>query len=196
MLSNAGRLGSLTAGAWNSQFARGLVAQSFGSIIIKGSPLVAPASALLIGNLTFVNILAFVSSGATVGIGTFSVSGNFTLPTNGFLRADNGITTLTVGRDISSAGGGALISAGNPSTGKVGAISVGRWNNVGNVDFVADTIGTMKVTGYTALESSPVKVNGDFLTSNFVLLNNAKLDATSITVGFNQNVSNLLAPAS
>jgi fibronectin-binding autotransporter adhesin len=195
LLNNAGKLGSLTAGAWNSQMSRGLVAQSIGTITIKGAPEVVPFSPILIGNLSGVNIVAFVNSGITVGIGTFSVSGNFTLLSNGLLRSDNGITTFKVGRDVATASGvNSLISVRNANTGKVGTITVGRWFNSPNgVDFVADTIGTMTVTGYTATES-PSKTNGDFLATNFVLLNTAKVDATSITVGFNQTVANLLAP--
>jgi hypothetical protein len=195
LLNNAGKLGSVTAGAWNGQLNTGLVAQSIGSITTSGVPQVGPSSPLLIGDLGGVNILAFVNTGTTVGIGTLNVSGSYTLLNNGFLRSDNGITTFTVGRDVSSTGPvpTALISVRNPNTGKVGTITVGRWNNAANVDFVADTIGTMNVTGYTALDI-PSKVNGDFLASNFVLLNNSKADATSITVANNQNVANLLAP--
>src|SRR5205823_4810662 len=111
----------------------------------------------------------------------------------GFLRSDNGVTTFTVGRDVSSGGGSALISARNAGTGKVGTLTVGRWNNSSNVDFTADTIGTMKVIGYTALEV-PSQVNGDFLATNFVLLNTTKVDAGSITVANTQDVVNLLAP--
>jgi hypothetical protein len=194
LLNNAGKLGSLTAGAWNGQLTSGLVAQSIGTMTIKGAPLVVPSSPLLIGNLTNVNILAFVNSGATVGIGTLMVTGNYTLPNNGFLRSDNGITTFTVGRDVSGGGGAALISVRNANTGKLATITVGRWNNApGTVDFVADSIGTMSVTGYTSTEV-PSKTSGDFLATNFVLLNNSKVDATSITVQFNQSVTNLLAP--
>src|SRR5262249_35197585 len=109
-----------------------------------------------------------------------------------FVRSDNGITTFTVGRDVSSGGGAALISARNPNTGKVTTITVGRWNNSSNVDFVADTIGTMKVIGYTATEI-PSKVNGDFLATSFVLLSTTRFDATSITVQFTRNGTNLLA---
>jgi hypothetical protein len=195
LLSNAGKLGSLTAGAWSGQAGRGLVAQSIGALTIKGAPLVVPNSPLLIGNLSSVDILAFVNSGTAPGIGTLSVSGGFTLSANGYLRSDNGITSFTVGRDVTAAAAGAnLISARNPSTGKVGTITVGRWNNaVASVDFVADTIGTMKVTGYTSLEV-PSATPGDLLATNFVLLNTTQVDATSITVGFNQNVTSLLAP--
>lgn len=209
LLNTGGTLGTLTAGAWNGQLTRGLVAQSIGTIGIKGAPAVVPNSALLIGNLANVNILAFLntsttagSSGTTsttsttsttVGIGTLNVSGSYTLANNGFLRSDNGITTLTVGRDVSSGGGAALISVRNANAGKVGTITVGRWNNSANVDFVADTIGTMTVTGYTSLEV-PSKTNGDFLATNFVLLNTTKVDATSITVANNEDVANLLAP--
>jgi hypothetical protein len=162
---------------------------------MKGAPLVSPASPLLVGNLANVNILAFVNSGTIVGVGTFSVSGNYTLPNNGYLRSDNGITTVTVGRDVATAGGAnTLISVRNPNAGKIGAMTVGRWfNSAGSVDFVADTIGTFKTTGYTALEV-PSRTKGDFLAANFDLLNSTKVDATSITVQFNQNVTNLLAP--
>jgi hypothetical protein len=196
LLNNAGKLGALTAGAWNGQLGRGLVAQSLGSITIKGVPQAAPTSPLLIGNLANVNILAFVNTGATVGIGTFSVSGSYTLPNNGFLRSDNGITTFTVGRDVTASAPATtnLISVRDPNTGRIGTITVGRWNNAtASVDLVADAIGTMNVTGYTA-PGIPGKVAGDFLASNFDLLNNTKVDATSIAVAGTQNVSNLLAP--
>jgi hypothetical protein len=194
LLNKSGVLGTLTAGAWNGQASRGLVAQSIGTLAFKGAAAVVPNSPLLIGNFTGVNLLAFVNTGTTPGIGTLTVTGNLTLGNNGLLRSDNGITTVTVSRDVSSSGGtNSLISARNAGAGKVGTLTVGRWINSSNVDFVADTIGTMTVTGYTSLEI-PSKTFGDFQATNFVLLNTTTVDATSITVTDTENVSNLLAP--
>ncbi len=196
LLNNAGILGSVTAGAWSGQLNRGLVAQSIGSITTKGVAAATASSPLLIGNLSGVNILAFVNTGTTVGLGTLSVAGNFILSDNGFLRSDNGIGIFSVVRDVdlASAGDPGLISVRNANTGKIGTITVGRWNTTASGDLVADTIGTMTVTGYTAAEESPTRVNGDFAAGNFFLLNTTKVDATSITVANTMFGPNLLAP--
>jgi hypothetical protein len=198
LVNNAGKLGSLTAAEWIHAGAGAdqLVAQSIGSVAITGAPLTVPSSSLIIGDMQRVNILAFVNTGTTTGIGTLMIRGNDVIANNGYLRSNNGIGTFTVGRDVTANAGATtnLISVRNPSTGKIGTITVGRWNNAtASVDLVADTIGTMSVIGYTALEI-PTTVAGDFLANNFVLLNSTKVDATSITVADTQDVNNLLAP--
>jgi hypothetical protein len=98
-----------------------LVAWSIGSITTKGVAAATPSSPLLLGDLSGVNILAFVNTGTTVGLGTLNVSGNYTLPSNGFLRSDNGITTIMVGRDVTASSATTnLISVRNANTGKIG----------------------------------------------------------------------------
>jgi hypothetical protein len=158
--------------------------------------LTVPASPLIVGDVQRVNIFAFVNAGTTLGIGTLNIHGNDVFANNGLLRADNGIGTFTVGRDVTANAAATtnLISVRNPNTGKIAALTIGRWNDAtASVDLVADTIGTMSVIGYTAPEI-PTKVAGDFRAANFVLLNNTKADATSIAISNTQNVANLLAP--
>jgi hypothetical protein len=219
LLSNAGILGSLSAGEWIGSAPAGidglsgLVAYTVPTFAIRGAPLALPSSPLLIGDLRNVNILAFagnalppagsatpppLTSLTTPSIGAFSVAGNLAFGAGGFLRADNGITSFKVVRDVTATAGSTtiLISARNATLGKIGSISVGRWNNaVASVDLVADTIGTMTVTGYLIPENpTPNKVLGDFEATNFVLLNNFLADVTSVTVANTQHVTNFLAP--
>jgi hypothetical protein len=219
VLSNSGILGSLTAGEWigsapaTADGLTGLVAFTVPTLTITGAPLALPSSPLLIGDLRSVNIVAFagnslppivsttlppVVSTTTPSIGAFSVAGNVVFGASGFLRADNGITSFKVGRDVtaSSASTSILISVRNATLGAIGSISVGRWDDaVASVDLVADTIGTMTVTGYRIRENpTPSKVLGDFLATNFVMLNNTLVDVTSVTVANSQNVSNFVAP--
>jgi hypothetical protein len=198
LLNKAGTLGTLTAAEWihSGSGADTLTAASIGTIAITGYPLTLPSSPLIIGDMQRVNILAFVNTGTTLGIGTLSIHANDVFASNGYLRSDNGIGTFTVGRDLTANATNTtnLISVRNPTTGKIATMTVGRWNNAtASVDLVADTIGTLSVPGYVAPEL-PSKVAGDFLATNFVLLNNTKVDVTSITVTDTLNVGNLLAP--
>jgi len=196
----SGTVGTVSAAEWIHLGAGNdiLVARSIGSVSITGAALATPSSAPVIGDMQRVDILAYGNTGPTMSIGTLSVAGNLVLANNGYIRADNGIGTFKVGRDVTANAAGTtnLISVRNPNTGTIGSLTIGRWNDAtASVDLVADTIGTMKVTGYLIpADPSPSKVNGDFLAGNFVLLNTTKTDITSLTVANNMSIASLLAP--
>ena len=159
-----GSIGTLTAAEWNT--GGSLIALSIGTLTMTGLPLPNRAAAFIAGNLTNVPMTFFTGTGLAAG--TISVAG--TLAITSFIRADNGIGTLTVGRDVAG-GANSIIhtDSASPTTNSVGRINVltaGRWganNGALPVAISANSLGAVTIKGYTA----PDLGSDDFIPGDF-----------------------------
>jgi hypothetical protein len=155
-------LGTIAAGEWTDDV---VIAPAIGTLKATGALHTLPRSSALNGDLVGGQINAFFSSGPTPAIGTFAVTGDLD---STVVSAGNGITSLSVGRSLSND----VIQVTNPTntasnSGRLAALTVGSWNST---DVEADTVGTVKVTGYFQPEvGTPNRVSGDVTGSNLAI---------------------------
>lgn len=153
-----GKITALSVGAWQGGT---LTALSIGALSVTGAAAVSPDLLALPGNLQDVNINAFRRSGTAFSIGALKVAGDLLFQTDGFLLAPNGIGSFTVGHNVQGDGESLIsvsrASATADSAGRIGALTVGAWSDQ---DLIANSLGTVKVTGFTDVTTN-VKVNGD-----------------------------------
>jgi hypothetical protein len=162
MQSTSTGIGTIAAAEWVNDT---LNTQSIGTLKATGRAASAGAPALN-GDIFSSDITSFGPIGATPGIGTFSVAGALANGGSGnyFILANNGITTLSVGRDISSE----QIVSNNGGAAKpgMGTITAGAWNNS---DLQAYQLGTFTIKGFTTPELSGAFVPGSLQNSNIVV---------------------------
>jgi len=153
-----GTIGTLTAAEWTD--GGSFTALAIGTLKITGLALPNASGTFLAGDLAGVNMNFFRNSGTGLAIGTLSVAGSLSL-SNGYLRADNGIGTFFVGRDVSGTGA-SIIHVDNPSA-SITAVTAGRWGYLGAVDVSASSIGAVTIKGYRAREQGTTNFSpGDF----------------------------------
>jgi hypothetical protein len=177
-----GTVGTISAAQWNTGT---LVALSIGTLKTTGLALPNPSGAFIAGNLSQVGMNFFRNSGAIPAVGTLSVAGSLIL-TNLTIRADIGITTFTVGRDVQGNGSSIIhvdnSLAGAPTVGKIGTLTAGRWGTSGPsnsatpaapVAISANSLGTVNIKGYTAPELGTTNFfPGDFDNSTVYIRGN------------------------
>lgn len=150
----AGAINSITAPEWIASVSDNLVARNIGTLSITGAPMTAPGG-FLVGDFTKVNVVTFLSGGTTPAIGSLTIAGNYNFATDGFLRADNGITTFKVGRAVvGDDAGRPVVALLNSSTlsdvpGRIANLTVGTWLSV---DIAAKTLGAVKAVGFAKPE--------------------------------------------
>ncbi len=91
-----GTVQTISAAQWNTGT---LVALAIGTLKTTGLVLPNPSGGFIAGNVSLVGMNFFRNSGTAPAVGTLSVAGSLIL-TGLTIRADNGITTFTVGRDV------------------------------------------------------------------------------------------------
>jgi hypothetical protein len=156
-----GTVGTISAAQWNTGT---LVALSIGTLKTTGLVLPNPSGAFIPGNVSLVGMNFFRNNGKTPAVGTLSVAGSLIL-TNLTIRADNGITTFTVGRDVQGNASSIIhvdnSLAGTPTVGQIVTLTAGRWGTSGPsgsaapaapVAISANSLGTVNIKGYTAPE--------------------------------------------
>lgn len=172
-LGAAGAINSITAGEWTSPLDdnRDLVARNIGTLTITGAPQIAPGG-FLAGDFNSVNVLAFLKSGNAPAIGALSVAGDYLFAQDGFLRADNGITTLKVNRRVTQRNFAlSVISLLNSSPfsdvpGRIRTLTFGSWSGV---DITAKTLGAVKGTGFFTPENPGLGFTAGDLTAEIDL---------------------------
>jgi fibronectin-binding autotransporter adhesin len=136
----------IQAGDWTTGVT--VTAGTIGTLNAMGVPASNPSSGLLIGNLNGDTIDAYLSTGKMPGIGKITVKGSV-LSTN--INARQGITTMTVGRDVTDS---VIVAdnslAGSAVVGNVGKLTVGDWLSS---TLSANTLGAFSATGYLLPES-------------------------------------------
>lgn len=98
-----------------------------------------------------------------VGIGTFTVAGDFN---NSTLRVINGMTAMTVKRSINNS----TIIADNPtalSFGRIGSLTAGR---ITNSTLRADSIGVLKTVKGSVFQEAQLSLNGDINSSRITVV--------------------------
>ena len=134
-IGTAGAIKSITAAEWIApDDSDNLVARNIGTLKITGAPLTAPGG-FLAGDFTKVNVLTFLNGGTTPALATLNVAGNYLFAFDGLLRADNGIATFKVNRQVGPFGsllGRAEVSLLNSSAtsdvpGRIASLTIGQW---------------------------------------------------------------------
>jgi hypothetical protein len=192
-----GTVGTLSAAEWNTGT---LVALSAGTLKTTGLVLPNPSGAFIAGDLSQVGMSFFRTSGTTPAVGTLSAAGSLIL-NNLAIRADNGITAFTVGRDVQGSptsiihADGSL--AGSPTVGQIATLTAGRWGTSGPsgsaapaapVAISANSLGAVNIKGYTAPELGTADFfPGEFDNSTAYVRGNlvAGAGVTSFTAGGN-----------
>ncbi len=177
-----GTVGTISAAQWNTGT---LVALSIGTLKTTGLVLPNPSGGFIAGNVSLVGMNFFRNSGTTPAVGTLSVAGSLIL--NGLtIRADNGITTFTVGRDVQGNASSIIhvdnSLAGAPTVGQIVTLTAGRWGTSGPsgsaapaapVAISANSLGTVNIKGYTAPELGTTNFfPGDFDNSTVYIRGN------------------------
>ncbi len=156
-----GTVETISAAQWNTGT---LVALSIGTLKTTGLVLPNPSGGFIAGNVSLVGMNFFGNSGKTPAVGTLSVAGSLIL-TGLTIRADNGITTFTVGRNVQG-NASSIIHVDNsltgaPTVGQIVTLTAGRWGTSGPsgsaapaapVAISANSLGTVNINGYTAPE--------------------------------------------
>lgn len=171
VLGSAGTIGTLKTGDWVDGH---VTALGITSLTTTGVAQTATDNDFINGDLENVNILAFRATGG-IGIGTLSVAGSLDMQNGNFIRTDNGIGTFSVRQDVDGSSSSSLISVGNSSPanekiGRIGILKAGYWSDV---DLVANSIGTLSITGYLiqgykvegTITDSILAINGRSLTT-------------------------------
>src|SRR5439155_475308 len=89
-----GAITSITAGQWEDNQ---LTARTIATLKVTGRPAATAATQAFNGDMLSSTVVAFVTGGATPGIGTFSVAGSLSSSTTDYVLGNNGITSFTVG---------------------------------------------------------------------------------------------------
>jgi hypothetical protein len=169
----AGGLNSLSAAEW---IEGSLTARGVGTLTTTGLGLPNASGDFIAGDLALVSMSLYRNSGTGLAIATLNVAGSLTLG-NGFIRADNGIGTFTVGRDVGGAAN-SIIHVDNPSA-SIATMSAGRWGALGGVDISTSSIGTVSINGFQAPENGTATFHrGDFDSSTVFVSSQSSPPAT------------------
>lgn len=159
-----GNLGTIQAGEWANNVT--VLAKTIGTLASVGAAAVNPASPLLTGGMSGDTITAYLNTGTAPAIGKLSVKGDFD---DVRVNAEHGLGSLTVGRSVT--GGSIIVAddalAGALNVGRVATLTAGAWNGS---SIVANTLGTVKITGATQPDSPSgiFFLAGDVATGTFV----------------------------
>lgn len=160
-----GKLGTFQAASFSGVNA---TARTIDLINASGAKAVGPASQFILGTFSGGGILAYDETGTVASIKTLSTAGLLDTST---VQAERGITTLTVGRTLSSSSVVADDTlAGNATVGRIGTLNTGA---ITSALIAANTVGTIAVKGFATPELTPgSKVFGD-ITGGTMIVNGA-----------------------
>jgi hypothetical protein len=151
-------LGTIQAGDWTSGDT--VLAKTIATVASIGAAALAPASPLLLGGIVSDTITAYQNTGTTAPVGSLSTKGDFSGST---LTAERGIGTVTIGRGLTNSF--VIADAAQSGATAVGLVKTMTMGAVTNSTVAANTLGTVKVTGYSQPESPTVSfVPGDVTT--------------------------------
>jgi hypothetical protein len=158
-----GALGTIQAGDWTNGVT--VLARTIGTVASVGAAAVNPASPLLPGGISSDTITTYQTGGTQAAIGKLTTHGDLS---NATVMATRGVTTLTVGRSVTSCN---IVAddflIGILNVGRIATVTTGAWSNS---SIAVNTFGTVKITGYAVPDnSSATFVNGDVTGGKFIV---------------------------
>jgi hypothetical protein len=185
-----GNVGTISAAQW--EFSP-LTARTIGTIKVTGRAAATASTQAFNGDLLESTMIAFEAIGqSTPGIGTLSVAGKLSSNSGDYLLANNGITSFTVGRNVSTYQVSTNLNGG---TGGIGTLTAGEWDST---DIAAAFLGATTIKGFATAEQPKGFTNGDFTNSDVVLTGSSgkvPLALASLSVQDNLTSDSFSAPA-